>query len=106
MLTHIFGYGFSAAISRLMLLSFVAFLPFIGGCGEDDNPIIDDDHDHDHDAPLHADVDGFFLEVDGKEVYRQFQGTDSGDSPLVSVKRLRSMPYFLMQTVPKPTSMK
>ena len=80
MLTHVFGYGFSAAISRLMLLSFVAFLPFIGGCGEDDNPIIDDEHDHDHetDAPLHADVDGFFLEVDGKEVYRQFQGTDSG----------------------------
>lgn len=80
MLTHVFGYGFSAAISRLMLLSFVACLPFIGGCGEDDNPIIDDDHDHDHeaDAPIHADVDGFFLEVDGKEVYRQFQGTDSG----------------------------
>ena len=80
MLTHVFGYGFSAAISRLMLLSFVAFLPFIGGCGEDDNPIIDDDHDHDHDhdAPIHADVDGFFLEVDGKEVYRQFQGTASG----------------------------
>ena len=80
MLTHVFGYGFSAAISRLMLLSFVAFLPFVGGCGEDDNPIIDDDHDHEHeaDAPLHADVDGFFLEVDGKEVYRQFQGTDSG----------------------------
>ena len=80
MLTHVFGYGFSAAISRLMLLSFVAFLPFIGGCGEDDNPIVDDEHDHDHevDAPLHADVDGFFLEVDGKEVYRQFQGIDSG----------------------------
>ena len=81
MLTHVFGYGFSAAISRLMLLSFVACLPFIGGCGEDDNPIIEDEHDHEHetDAPLHADVDGFFLEVDGKEVYRQFQGTDSGE---------------------------
>ena len=80
MLTHVFGYGFSAAISRLMLLSFVSFLPFIGGCGEDDNPIVDDEHDHEQeaDAPLHADVDGFFLEVDGKEVYRQFQGTDSG----------------------------
>ena len=78
MLTHVFGYGFSAAISRLMLMSFVACLPFIGGCGEDDNPILDDDHDHDHDAPIHADVDGFFLEVGGKEVYRQFQGTASG----------------------------
>ena len=80
MLTHVFGYGFSVAISRLMLLSFVAFLPFIGGCGEDDNPILDDEHDHEHevDAPLHADADGFALEVDGAEVYRQFQGTDSG----------------------------
>ena len=80
MFTRFFGYDFSVTISRLMLLVFVAVLPCIGGCGEDDNPIIDDDHDHDHeaDAPLHADVDGFFLEVDGKEVYRQFQGTDSG----------------------------
>lgn len=80
MLTHVFGYGFSAAISRLMLLSFVAFLPFIGGCGEDDNPIVDDEQDHEQetDAALHADADGFALEVDGAEVYRQFQGTDSG----------------------------
>ena len=71
---------FSVTISRLMLLCFVAVLPCIGGCGEDDNPIVDDEHDHEHetDAPLHADVDGFYLEVDGKEVYRQFQGTDSG----------------------------
>ena len=78
MFTRFFGHDFSVTISRLMLLCFVAVLPCIGGCGEDDNPIVDDDHDHDHDAPLHADVDGFFLEVDGKEVYRQFQGTDSG----------------------------
>jgi hypothetical protein len=59
-----------------MLLSFVAIIPFIGGCGEDDNPIVDD-HDEE-DAQLHADADGFALEVDGAEVYRQFQGTDSG----------------------------
>ena len=30
------------------------------------------------DAPIHADVDGFVLEVDEKEVYRQFQGTQTG----------------------------
>lgn len=80
MFTYIFERDFSVAISRLILLSFVAFLPFVGGCGEDDNPIIDDEHDHEHeaDAPLHADADGFALEVDGAEVYRQFQGTDSG----------------------------
>ncbi|MDE0013682.1 MAG: hypothetical protein OXU36_21255 [Candidatus Poribacteria bacterium] len=78
MFTRFYGSGFSVAISRLMLLTFVAVLPLMGGCGEDDNPIVDDDHDHDHDAPIHADVDGFFLEVDGKDVYRQFQGTHSG----------------------------
>ena len=80
MFTYFFRSDFSVAISRLMLISFVALLPFMGGCGEDDNPIIDDDHDHEQeaDAPIHADVDGFVLEVDEVEVYRQFQGTHSG----------------------------
>ncbi|GEM_PF-342952 len=78
MFTYVFGYDFSVVISRLMLLVFVATLPFMGGCGEDDNPIVDD-HDHEEEeAQLHADADGFALEVDGAEVYRQFQGTDSG----------------------------
>lgn len=80
MFTRFFRHDFSVTISRLMLLGFVAILPCIGGCGEDDNPIVDDEPDHEHeaDAPLHADADGFALEVDGAEVYRQFQGTDSG----------------------------
>ena len=80
MFSYFFGGDFSVAISRLALLVFVAILPCIGGCGEDDNPILEDDHDHEQevDAPLHADVDGFFLEVGEKEVYRQFQGTESG----------------------------
>ena len=80
MFTRFYGSGFSVAISRLMLLTFVTILPLMGGCGEDNNPIVDDDHDDEHeaDAPLHADADGFALEVDGAEVYRQFQGTDSG----------------------------
>ncbi len=80
MFTRFVGHDFSVTISQLMLLVFVAILPCIGGCGEDDNPIIDDEHDHENevDAPLHADVDGFFLEVGEKEVYRQFQGTESG----------------------------
>ena len=80
MFTYLFGRDFSVAISRLTLLSFVALLPFIGGCGEDDNPIVDDGHDHAHeaDAPLHADADGFVLEVDEVEVYHQHQGTHEG----------------------------
>ena len=80
MFTYLFGRDFSVAISRLMLLTFVAILPLMGGCGEDDNPIVDDGHDHAHeaDAPIHADVDGFVLEVGDEEVYRQFQGTHEG----------------------------
>ena len=77
MFTYFSGRDFSVVISHLMLLSFVALLPFIGGCGEDDNPIVDD-HDLEEDASAHADADGFVLEVDGAEVYRQFQGQESG----------------------------
>ena len=77
MFTNFFARDFSATITRLMLLSFIALLPFVGGCGEDDNPIVDD-HDHEEEEPFHADADGFTLEIDGTEVYRQFQGTDSG----------------------------
>jgi hypothetical protein len=80
MFTRFLGHDFSVTISRLMLLVFVVVLPCIGGCGEDDNPIIDDEHDHDHeaDAPLHADADGFNLEIDGKVVYHQHQGHQEG----------------------------
>ena len=77
MFTYFFERDFTVTISRLFLFAFVAMLPFIGGCGEDDNPIIDDPHDH-GDAPIHADVDGFILEVDEEEVYRQFKGTHTG----------------------------
>ena len=77
MFTYFFGRDISVAISRLALLSFVAALPFIGGCGEDDNPIVDD-HDHEEEEIYHADADGFALEVDGTEVYRQLQGEHSG----------------------------
>ena len=80
MFTYFFGRDFSVAISRLMLLAFVAILPLMGGCGEDDNPILDDDHDHDQeaDAPLHADADGFNLEINGEVVYHQHQGHHEG----------------------------
>ena len=80
MFTYFFQRDFSVAISRLMLISFVAVLPFMGGCSEDDNPIVDDGHDHagEAEAVLHADADGFVLEVEEVEVYRQFQGEHSG----------------------------
>lgn len=77
MFTYFCRCDLSVAISRLMFLSLVAVLPFVGGCGEDDNPIVDE-HDHEEEAPFHIDADGFVLEVEGVEVYRQFQGTQTG----------------------------
>ena len=79
MFTYFFRRDFSVTISRLMLLSLIAILPFVGGCGEDDNPIVDD---HEEETALHADADGFVLEVDEVEVYRQFQGDQTGDLTL------------------------
>ena len=81
MFKYSFKSDFSVIISRLILLTLVAVLPFMGGCSEDENPILDDDHDHEHevDAPLHADADGFNLEVNGEVVYHQHQGTHEGD---------------------------
>ena len=69
---------FERTISQILLTVIVAVLPFMGGCSESDNPIIDDDHDHETDAPLHADADGFNLEIDGKVVYHQHQGHHEG----------------------------
>ncbi len=41
-------------------------LLFVSACEDHD------DHDHDHDA--HIDAEGFILESDGTEIYRQFEG--------------------------------
>ena len=79
MFTNLFERDFSDTISRIILLTLVAVLPFMGGCGEDENPIVDDhDHETEVDAPLHADADGFNLEVNGTVVYHQHQGTHDG----------------------------
>ena len=78
MSNYFYGRDNSVNFSQIVLVVIVAILPFFGGCGEDDNPSVDG-HDHDHgDAPMHADVEGFILEVDEKEVYRRFKGTHSG----------------------------
>ena len=97
MFTYFLGHGFSVAISRLMFLSFVALLPFVGGCGEDDNPIVDDGHDHDHeaDAPLHADADGFNLEIDGQVVYHQHQGHHEGGLTVKAGEEIEIHVHFL-----------
>lgn len=76
MYKYFFEHDFSVTFSRLFLFAFIAALPFIGGCSEDSNPITDD-HDHKEEV-IHADADGILLKVDGVEVYRQYQGTQTG----------------------------
>ncbi len=76
MFTKFFSRDISVAFIALTFVAVAAALLF-GGCGEEDNPIVDE-HDHEEDAPFHADADGFVLNVGGVEVYRQFQGTETG----------------------------
>ena len=76
MFTKFFSRDISVAFIALTFVAVAAALLF-GGCGEEDNPIVDE-HDHEEDAPFHADADGFVLNVDSVEVYRQFQGTETG----------------------------
>ena len=55
----------------------------------------DDDHDHDHDED-HADADGFVLETEtGVEVYREFEGTQTGGVTLSVGETLELMVHFL-----------
>ena len=72
----------------------LAFVVLFAACGEDDNPIIDDDHDHE-DEPFHADADGFVLKVDGNQVYRQFEGEHEGGITLKVGEELEVAAAFL-----------
>ena len=95
MFAHFFGHDFSVTISRLMLLSFVTVLAFVGGCGEDDNPIVDNHEEEEEETHRHANADGFALEVDEAEVYRQFQGTHSGELTVGVGKEIEVHVVFL-----------
>ena len=59
-------FSFLRSIKAYSVLLLTGALLFTIGCE-------DDDHDHDHDED-HTDADGFVLEHDGTEHYRQFQG--------------------------------
>ena len=86
---------FERTISRILLTVIVAVLPFMGGCSEDDNPIIDPDHDHEPDAPLHADADGFNLEIDGIVVYHQHKGHHEGGLTVNAGEEIEVHVHFL-----------
>ena len=82
MFRHFFRFTF------LLLTLAVLFV----ACGEDDNPIVDNDK---HDEPFHADADGFVLKVGGQEIYRQFQGTQTGGITLKAGDELDVLAVFL-----------
>ena len=75
-------------------LLLLAFAVLFAACGEDDNPIIDDDHDHE-DEPFHADADGFVLKVNGNQIYRQFEGEHEGGITLKVGEELEVAAAFL-----------
>ena len=81
----------STCFFRFTLL-LLAFAVLFAACGEDDNPIIDDDHD---DEPFHADADGFVLKVDGNQIYRQFEGEHEGSITLKVGEELDVLTMFL-----------
>ncbi len=93
MFTYFFERDFTFTVSRLVLFAFVAMLPFIGGCSEDQNPITDD-HQGEEET-FHADADGVLLKVDGAEVYRQYQETQNGGITLGENDEIEVQVIFL-----------
>ena len=76
------------ALKPYVTLLFTGMLLFTTGCE-------DDDHDHDHDEH-HTDADGFVLETEaGVEVYREFEGTQTGGVTLNVGETLELMVHFL-----------
>ena len=79
---------FLRALKPYVTLLFTGMLLFTTGCE-------DDDHDHDHDED-HTDADGFVLETEaGVEVYREFEGTQTGGVTLSVGETLELMVHFL-----------
>ena len=68
----------------IFLLSFV--LLFTTGCEDDDH----DNHDHGH-----TDADGFILESNGTEIYREFEGAVTGSVALNVGDTLELAVHFL-----------
>ena len=76
------------AVKPYVTLLFTSMLLFTTGCE-------DDDHDHDHDED-HTNANGFVLETEaGVEVYREFEGTQTGGVTLSVGETLELMVHFL-----------
>ena len=68
----------------ILLLSFI--LLFTTGCDDDDH----DNHDHGH-----TDADGFILESNGSEIYKEFEGSITGSVTLSVGDTLELAVHFL-----------
>ena len=64
----------------------LALSMLLAACGEGDS---------DHDEATHVDADGFVLKVDGEEIYRQFQGTETGGISLKVGDELDVLTVFI-----------
>ena len=64
----------------------LALSMLLAACGEGDS---------DHDEATHVDADGFSLRVDGTEIYRQFQGTETGGITLKVGDELDVLTVFI-----------
>ena len=80
---------------RFILLLLTFAILFVA-CDEDDNPIVDN---HENGESFHADADGFVLKVDGQEIYRQFQGKQTGGITLKAGDELDVLAVFLDPTI-------
>ena len=79
---------FLRALKPYFTLLFTGMLLFTTGCE-------DDDHDHDHDED-HTNANGFVLETEaGVELYREFEGTQTGGVTLSVGETLELMVHFL-----------
>ena len=79
---------FLRALKPYVVLLFTGMLLFTTGCE-------DDDHDHDHEEG-HTDADGFVLKgEDGVEVYREFEGDQTGGVTLSVGETLELTVHFL-----------
>ena len=64
--------------------------------GHQSHPVVViDQHYREGEKTLHADVDGVLLIVDGVEVYRQFQNTQTGDITLGEKDKIKVQVIFL-----------
>ena len=78
--------SFLRAVKAHTIFYFLSYYSFTTGCEDDDH----DNHDHGH-----TDADGFILESNGTEIYREFEGSVTGSVTLNVGDTLELAVHFL-----------